>query len=76
MLEMDFGGRMSGCKWCHHGIMILFMGEREIRAPCIQCSPTRKLVDLEREQALRDDEFQKEQERKEIREHNARMVAN
>lgn len=66
---------MSGCKWCVHGIMVLFMGERELRAPCIQCSPTRKLADLEREQAVRDNEYQKEFERKEIAAHNERVQA-
>jgi hypothetical protein len=64
---------MSGCKWCDQGIMTL--EPLGISAPCVACSPTRKLSDLERERDARYRAEELEVERAMIREHNARIGA-
>lgn len=64
---------MAGCRHCDFGIMTLSMGSVEVKAPCLNCSPDRKLDDLLRERRFRDDEAQKEIERPLIAEHNERM---
>ena len=61
-----------GCDMCDgYGIMTLTEGLRSIKAPCLQCSPDRRLEDLERE---RDGVLYSEIERREIVEHNKRMA--
>lgn len=66
----------NDCPTCDgFGVMTLTAGPgRAIEAPCLICSPTRNLYDLERERELHYQEIEREKERAEIREHNTRIA--
>lgn len=60
----------AGCEECNEGIMTLYGVSpngmpNQVRAPCLSCSPSRSLEELERE---KDERIIK----KKIREHNER----
>lgn len=62
----------NGCKTCDgYGIMTLYpMG---IIAPCIVCSPTKNLRDLEARRDAAIHSMERAKEKREIDEHNKRM---
>lgn len=65
----------EACNACDgHGIMTLFNG-RTILAPCVRCSPNRKIEDLFKERAQRVIAREAQEERELIGQHNRRMAA-
>lgn len=66
------------CPRCTHGIMTLLHARgfgRHIKAPCLTCSPTRTLTELEFEAAAAQRAEELAAAQAKLREHNARMAA-
>lgn len=65
----------TGCNVCDgFGIMVLERAGGYITAPCIICSPTRNLFDLERERIAEELLGDLNQEKAEIAKHNQRIA--
>ncbi len=66
---------MSRCERCQGtGIVLYYAGARTKKTPCVWCSGSRTLEDLERELELRQAGRDIARERREIAEHNRRMA--
>lgn len=72
--------KMLNCRMCSgNGIMFLITSydedgtERRIKAPCLSCSPDKRLDDLEMAEANKEYGYAQALEREQIKAHNERM---